>query len=692
MCGIIGIFNKNNSLELVRIGLKEIENRGKDGNNYYATKKYSIGHCLHSIVGHVKQPIINKGISISNCEIYNWKELNKKYKLKARNDSETLALLIEKKGIDKIKDILQELDGTYAFAYIQDDKLLLARDIIGIKPLWYDHSDGFSFASEKKALEKVGLTNSIELNPRKILVYDINKNRINLIERGFFKIEPEIKSSKEKITNDTTKLIIDSIKKRIPERKFGLLFSGGIDSTTIALILKRLKCDFICYTAVLESETLKEPEDLIYSKKVAKLLNLKLKIIKIKEKEVENYLKKIIPLIEDSNVIKVGVALPFYVACEQARKEGCKVIFSGLGSEEIFAGYDRHKRSNNINKECISGLLKMYERDTYRDDIITMYNNLELRLPFLDKDLVGYVLRIPEKYKISDDRNKIILREIAIRLKLDREIAERRKLAAQYGSNFHKAIKKLAKKKGLRLMADYTRQFYPRHNLNLGALISSGKDSIYSMYIMQKQNYKVSCMITIRSKNPDSFMFHTPGIDMVKLQSEAIGIPLIEQETKGVKEEELKDLKKALKTAKEKYKIEGIITGALFSNYQRTRIEKIADSLNLKIFSPLWHTDQETEMKEILNNDFEFIITKIACDGLDKNWLNRKITHKDIDNLVRLNEKIGLNIAFEGGEAETLMTNGPIFNKKIIIEKSEIQQESKIIAELIIKKAKLVDK
>lgn len=692
MCGIIGIFNKDNSLELVRIGLKEIENRGKDGNNYYATKRYSLGHCLHSVVGYVKQPIIKKGISISNCEIYNWKELSKKYKLNAKNDSEVLALLIEKKGIDNIKEILSELDGTYAFAHVYDDKLVLARDIIGIKPLWYDHSEGFSFASEKKALEKIGLTNSIELNPRKIIVYDILNNKVSFIEREFFKIEPEIKNSKEKIMEDTTRLIIDSIKKRIPKRKFGLLFSGGIDSTMIALILKKLKCDFTCYTAVLESETLKEPEDLVYSKKVAKLLNLKLKVIKIKEKEVENYLKKIVPLIEDSNVIKVGVALPFYIACEQARKDNCKVIFSGLGSEEIFAGYDRHKRSNNINKECVSGLLKMYERDTYRDDIITMYNNIELRLPFLDKNLVSYVLRIPEKYKINDNRNKIILREIAIKLKLDKDIAERRKLAAQYGSNFHKAIKKLAKQRGFKLIADYTRQFYPRHNLNLGALISSGKDSIYSMYVMQKQNYKISCMITIKSKNPDSFMFHTPGIDMVKLQSEATGIPLIEQETKGIKEKELIDLKKAIKLAKEKYKIEGIITGALFSNYQRTRIEKIADSLNLKIFSPLWHTDQETEMREILNQGFEFIITKIACDGLDKSWLNRKITHKDIDRLVTLNEKIGLNIAFEGGEAETLMTDGPIFNKKIIIEKSEIKQESKIIAELMIKKAKLVEK
>lgn len=692
MCGIIGIFNKKDSLSLVRTGLKEMENRGKDSTNFYSTKDYSLGHSLHSIVNMVKQPIINKAVSISNCEIYNWKDLNKKYNLKAKNDSHMLHLLIEKKGIFKIKEILEELDGVYAFAYIEDDTLILARDIIGIKPLWYNPSDGFSFASEKKALEKINIINAIELNPRKILVYNITTNKISFIKREFFSITPETKESKEKIIKKLELLLAESIKKRVPEKKFGLLFSGGIDSTTLALMLKKLGCKFTCYNAVLDSETMKEPEDLTYSKKAAKELGLNLKIIKIKESEVEKYLKKIVPLIEDSNVTKIGVALPFYIACEEAKKDGCKVIFSGLGSEEIFGGYERHKKSSNINKECVSGLLKMYERDTYRDDVITMYNNIELRLPFLDKKLVDYSLKIPEKYKIKGNESKIILRELALKLKLNKEIALRKKKAAQYGSNFHKSLRKLATNNKFKLISEYLRQFYPKHNLKLGALVSSGKDSIYSMYVMQRQNYSISCMITIKSKNKDSFMFHTPCIDMVKLQSEAIGIPLIEQQTKGEKEKELEDLKKALKIAKDRYKIDGIITGALFSQYQRDRIEKAADSLNLKIFSPLWHMDQETELREIINSGFKFIITKIAADGLDKSWLNREITEKDVDKLVKLNENIGLNIAFEGGEAETLMVDGPIFNRKIKIDSYEIKEESKIVAELIIKKSSLVQK
>ncbi|MBW2999327.1 diphthine--ammonia ligase [Candidatus Woesearchaeota archaeon] len=627
------------------------------------------------------QKTVKKGILAADCEIYNLKELNEKYNLNAKNDSELLSLLLEKKGIKA----LEELDGVYAFAYVEDGKLILARDIIGVKPLWFNNSEGFSFASEKKVLE-----NPIELNPRKILIYDMKKDKIDFIEREFFKIKPETKHKKEQIVDNVIKLKTNAVEKRISKKKFGVLFSGGVDSSVIALILKKLGCKFTCYTAALDSPTMKQAEDLVYSKKAAKILGVPLKIIKIKENEVEKYLKKIVPLIEDSNVVKVGVALPFYAACEQARKDGCKVIFSGLGSEEIFGGYERHKKSSDINKECVSGLLKMYERDTYRDYAVTANNNLELRVPFLDNKLVDYALKIPAKYKIKGDKTKVILRDAAMKLGLDKEIAQRKKKAAQYGSNLHKAMKKLSKKKGFKFISDYARQFYPKHNVKLGALVSSGKDSIFAMYSMQKQSYKIECMISLKSKNPDSFMFHTPGVEMVELQAKSIGLPLIEQETKGEKEKELGDLKKALEKAKEKYGIEGVVTGALFSNYQRERIEKVAGSLGLKVFSPLWHMNQETEMREIINQGFEFVITKVSAEGLDKSWLNKVITHKDVDKLAKLNEKIGFNTAFEGGEAETLMIDGPIFTKRIKIEQSKIMEESEIIAELIIKKAKLV--
>ncbi len=691
MCGIVGVVKKGDSEKLVKEALAVLRNRGRDGFGIYKGENACLGHTLHSVVGHVRQPIIEEdNVFVCNCEIYNWKKLDKKYKFNARNDAEALFRLLKKKGVND--ETLKELDGVYAFALLSKDKIYLARDMIGLKPLWYSHANGFYFASEKKVLEKIDVIDANEINPRKIFAYDINKDKLKIIQREFFSAGNDTKAGLKEIEKKTEELLKEAIKKRIPDRKFGILFSGGIDSTMIALILKKMKIEFTCYTAVIDDPQMHEAEDLIYAKRIAEYLKLDHKIIKIKPEEIENYLRTVVPLIEDTNVVKVEVALTFYAACKQAKKDECKVILTGLGSEEIFAGYQRHKESTNINKECISGLLKLYERDLYRDDVITMYNNLEVRLPFLDKKLVEFALKIPAEFKLKDGIEKFILRKIAKNLGLSKEFAERKKRAAQYGSKVNRSLSKLTKKSGFKYKSEYLKQFYPTHNLKLGALISSGKDSIYAMHIMIRQNYSVECLISMKSRNKDSYMFHTPTIEIVEMQSESLGIPLMTGKTKGNKEKELRDLENTIKKAKKIYRLDGIITGALFSTYQRDRIERICDNLGLKIFSPLWHINQETEVREIIDSGFKFIITKVAAEGLDKGWLNKVITEKELNKLILLNKKIGFNIAGEGGEYETLMIDGPIFKKKIEIIEHEIVEESKNTAHMFIKKALLKDK
>lgn len=704
MCGITGVFNHPKAFEQVKTALAILHNRGKDGvgiSNFHEVQhhhnlykfyplpgKCIVGHTLHAVVADVPQPLKGKGVLVANCEIYNWKKLNNKYGLKANNDAELLLCLLDKFENDK----LDELDGVYSFAYWNKEDLYLARDILGEKPLWFVHtSDGFAFASEKKALEKLSYLDIQELNPRQILHYYVHGNRYEIIGRHFFEYLPEHKEFYGKLKEKTAQLLDRAIEKRIPERKFGLLFSGGVDSTYLAHYFKQKSYDFTCYTAVLDTDGT-PPADLLAAQKAAQELGLKLKIKKIKLDQIPRYLQKIVPLIEDSNVVKVGVALTFYIACEMAKEDGCKVIFSGLGSEEIFAGYERHKQSSNINQECISGLLKMYERDLYRDDVITMDNNIELRLPYLDTELVKYALKIPGKHKLKEGMGKYILREIDLEKGIPKEFAFRKKTAAQYGSKFDYALEKLAKKNKFLSKSAYLRTFYPAHNLRLGVLFSGGKDSTYSAYIMQRQNYELTCLITMKSANKESYMFQSAGVEMVKLQAKAMELPIVVGETAGEKEKELADLERTIKTAKEKHKLDGIVSGALFSTYQRDRIEKICDKLGLKIFSPLWHKPQEEEMRELLANGFVFVLSAVAAEGLDKGWLNRVITGKDIEKLKELQRKIGINISGEGGETESIVLDGPLFKKKIIIEEVEIREEGRNSAYIVVRKARVGEK
>ena len=698
MCAIIGSFNCNNTPKRITNALRVLKNRGMDGfgiatgnqvffnNNSIKIGNNAIAHRLHSIVNHVKQPLIRDGCKfVANCEIYNWKELSKQHGFKASNDAELLFSLIKDVKVEHLDKVLKQVDGVYALALWRGDEVILLRDVLGIKPLWYAYGNGFEFASERKALESY---NATELNPRQILVYNLKTGLIKQIQREFFKTSSTVNEPLYKIKAKLIKLIEQATKKRLTDKKIGLLFSGGIDSVILAMILKKLGVDFYCYTAAVDESSV----DVLYAKKAAIELNLNLKIKVVKLSEVENYLQKVVPLIEDANVPKVGVALPLYVACQMAKKDNVKVIFSGLGSDDIFAGYYRHKGAANINDECLSSLRKLYERDTYRDDVLAMNNNIEIRLPFLDKSLVEFALRLPARLKIKDGIEKWVLRQAALSLGLSKIFALRKKKATQYGSGFDSAIRKLAKSRNFQYKSDYLQTFYKKKNFSLAALCSSGKDSLYAMYVMLKQNYDVKCLVTLKSVNPDSFMFHTPNIHMAEVQARALNLPIIVQTTKGEKENELKDMEQALKIAKDRFKVQGVVVGAIFSQYQRERVEKVCDKLGLYLFAPLWHKNQEVLLKEMLSNNFKIMITKIAAWGMDKTWLGKIISTETLNNLIKLNEKHGINVAGEGGEYESLVLDAPMFNKKIQVKDYKIVMENDYTGEMLIKRADLETK
>lgn len=206
--------------------------------------------------------------------------------------------------------------------------------------------------------------------------------------------------------------------------------------------------------------------------------------------------------------------------------------------------------------------------------------------------------------------------------------------------------------------------------MKAAVLFSGGKDSTMAVYNAIKSGDDVSYLLAVKSANDESYMFHVPNIHLTDLLSEAMDIPIISIETDGIKEKELKDLKRGFEKLKS-FGVEAIYTGALYSTYQKSRIEKLCCEVGLKAISPYWHVDELDYMNMIVSLGFEVIISGVAAYGLDEKWLGRKIDEKCIADLIKLNEKVGLNLAFEGGEAETLVLDGPIFKKRVKIIKDK---------------------
>jgi len=208
--------------------------------------------------------------------------------------------------------------------------------------------------------------------------------------------------------------------------------------------------------------------------------------------------------------------------------------------------------------------------------------------------------------------------------------------------------------------------------MKCGILFSGGKDSVYATYLAKQHNHEISCLISVFSENPESYMFHTPSIEKVKKQAEVMEIPLLIQRTKGEKEKELDDLETAIKKAKDQYLIQCIVTGAVESVYQATRIQKICDEIGVKCFNPLWKKDQIELLKDVINNNFEVIITGVFAYPLDKKWLGKKIDKQFIKDVKNLYNKYKINPAGEGGEFESFVLNCPLFKKPLKIKNKQI--------------------
>ncbi len=220
----------------------------------------------------------------------------------------------------------------------------------------------------------------------------------------------------------------------------------------------------------------------------------------------------------------------------------------------------------------------------------------------------------------------------------------------------------------------------------IASLFSGGKDSLLAIHKMAEKGKFPNLLITIESENDFSYMFHKPAIKFTSLQAEALGIRQEFVKTKGIKEKELNDLRNAL----ESLGVTELITGAIASTYQKSRIDRICNELGIVSHAPLWHMDQLDILKEVASL-FNAIIVQVSAEGLDDSFLGKSINNELIERLVEVNKSKGINLAFEGGEAETFVLDAPLFKKRVEIKKWH-KEWTGTVGRLIIDEAALEDK
>ena len=199
--------------------------------------------------------------------------------------------------------------------------------------------------------------------------------------------------------------------------------------------------------------------------------------------------------------------------------------------------------------------------------------------------------------------------------------------------------------------------------MRLAALYSGGKDSTFALYLAEQMGNEILALVNIRPADKGSWIFHTPNLDAVPVMAEALGLPLVTAESDGTEEGDLDALRLALKGLD----IDGVVVGALWSDYQWDRMNRVLGELDLVMVAPLWRKDQETVYDEMVAAGIDAVIVGVFAEGLDESWLGRRLDADAKKGLLKLRDRYGVSIMGEGGEYESMTLDSPIHRKRLRI-------------------------
>ena len=193
--------------------------------------------------------------------------------------------------------------------------------------------------------------------------------------------------------------------------------------------------------------------------------------------------------------------------------------------------------------------------------------------------------------------------------------------------------------------------------MRLASLYSGGKDSSFSLYVAEQMGHDIPYLVNVVPEDRASWIFHTPNLNVVPAIAEAMGKELILGRSTGEEDSDMEGLRQAL----DGLDIDGIVTGAVWSDYQWDRMNLVCGDLGLKFFAPMWRKDQDYLMEQMIDAGVEAVIVGCYAEGFDESWLGRPLNHETLAELRKLRDKYGISIMGEGGEYESLTLNSPSF-------------------------------
>lgn len=445
MCGITGVFGLQDSGLVARMTTL-LQHRGPDGSGIQVGTGGALGHTRLAIIdleGGI-QPMTHDGALICfNGEIYNYRALAERYlrgqHLATRSDTEVIVQLYRLFG----PSCVALLDGMFAFAILDQGELFLARDPLGIKPLYYTPSDStIFFASELKALQPVA-HGAIALSPGSWYHTASGVHCYYTVGQGW-PIHGRYRHPHEAFPALRSILRQAVHKRLLADVPVGVSLSGGLDSSIIALLAAQEASQPIETFAV----GMDGSADLAAARQVAAYLGTQHHEYIYTHAEIESALPEIVYLLESADPALVRSAIPNYFLARLVASRGVKVILTGEGADELYAGYDYMRsiqQSTELQQELIFTIRELHRTNLQRTDRMFMAFGVEGRVPFLDRDSVAFALSLPPAWKQASPQGetKQLLRD-AFRPDLPAAIISRPKQKFSSGAGSSHAIRNIA--------------------------------------------------------------------------------------------------------------------------------------------------------------------------------------------------------------------------------------------------------